>query len=215
MVPPARDASSPGSVDRRAKLIEAANALFTECSYDEITTVEIAKRAGVAYGLIAHYFINKRGLYLATVATLAHRLQAVHEASATGDTVAAQVHDVLTRHVGYIEENAQGFRTLMRSGAGSDPEVRAIIEDFRWQGARRMLELFGVTEPIKPALRTAMRGWVTYVDDCVADYLRHHELTRNDVVGLAIGTLSAALRAAHSIDPDSGIEPGLIDALNT
>ena len=215
MVIPVQAAASTGGTDRRALLIEAATALFTERSYDEITTVEIAKRAGVAYGLIAHYFTNKRGLYLATVAALAGRLQAVHDAPAAGDTLPAQVRNLLARHVAYIEDNAPGFRALLRGGVGSDPEVRAIIEGFRWQGATRMLELFGVSEPIAPALRTAMQGWVTYVDDSITDHLRHHELSRQDIVELAVGTLAAALRAACAIDPDLGIKPGLIDQLST
>jgi AcrR family transcriptional regulator len=215
MVTPAQTAAATGGVDRRTQLIEAANALFTERSYDEVTTVEIAKRAGVAYGLIAHYFTNKRGLYLATVTSLAEGLDAVNAANPVGNTPAALLRCALTRNIAHIEKNDQGFRALMCGGVGADPEVRALIEGFRWQGAGRLLRALGATEPISPALRTAMRGWVNFVADSIMDHLRHRELTRNDLVDLAIATLVAALRTAHAIDPRTGIEPVLIDQLAT
>ena len=39
--------------DRRRRLVDAARALFAERPYDQVTTTAIAKRAGVAYGLLA------------------------------------------------------------------------------------------------------------------------------------------------------------------
>src|SRR4029078_12048742 len=42
-------------VHRRRQLIDTARALFTTRPYDQVTTTEIAKSAGVAYGLIAHH----------------------------------------------------------------------------------------------------------------------------------------------------------------
>lgn len=199
-------------IDRRAQLIRAANELFSERAYDEVTTTAIAKRAGVAYGLIAHHFTNKRGLYLATIQAAAERLRLVQETPPAGDTPAAQLNDALTRHVAYIEANAGGFLALMRGGNGSDPDVRAIIEDLRWQGARRLLNGLGIDQ-VTPALRTTMRGWVGYLDEIIIDHLNHHDLARKDLVTLATTTLAAALRAAYTLDPSMRIGPELIDQL--
>ncbi|TDC84777.1 TetR/AcrR family transcriptional regulator [Actinomadura sp. 7K507] len=199
--------------DRRAQLVHAAAALFAERAYDEVTTTEIAKRAGVAYGLIAHHFTNKRGLYLATVRAAAERLQAVHDAPPAGDDPAQRLRDGLTRHIAYIEDNAKGFLTLMRGGNGNDPEVRAIIEEFRWQGARTLLAAAGVAEPVRPALRTTLRGWVGYLDEITIDHLHHRDLTRRELVELATTTLVAALRAALALDDAIGVDPALVDRL--
>ena len=57
--------------DRRQLIIDAARKLFASRPYDQVTTSEIAKNAGVAYGLIAHHFENKRGLYLAVMNEIA------------------------------------------------------------------------------------------------------------------------------------------------
>ncbi|MDT3399630.1 helix-turn-helix domain-containing protein [Streptomyces sp. B1866] len=199
--------------DRRALLIQAAADLFARRAYDEVTAGEIAKRAGVAYGLIAHHFSNKRGLYLATIQAAAANLRAVHETPPAGDTPAARLRDALTRHIRYTEANAAGFLTLMRGGSGSDPQVRAIIEDLRWHGARRLLTGLGVTGPVCPALRATMRGWVGYLDEILIDWLRHEDLPVEDLVVLATQTLTGALRAAHALDPGTGVGPDLIDRL--
>ncbi|MQY03542.1 TetR/AcrR family transcriptional regulator [Actinomadura macrotermitis] len=201
------------AVDRRALLVDAAAELFTERPYDEVTTTEIARRAGVAYGLIAHHFANKRGLYLATIRAAAERLRAVHETAPAGGTPAARLHDALTRHIAHLEANAEGYLALMRSAQGSDAEVRAIIDDYRWQGALRVLRAAGVTEPVRPALRTAMRGWVGFLNEIVIDHLRHRELSRDALADLAAATLAAALRTAHALDPGIGIAPELIERL--
>lgn len=199
--------------DRRALLVDAAAELFTERAYDEVTTSEIARRAGVAYGLIAHHFGNKRGLYLATIRAAADRLRAVHESLPGEGAPAARLRDALDRHIAFMEDNAAGFLALMRGGNGSDPEVRAIIEDLRWQGARRLLDALGVAEPVRPALRTAMRGWVAFLDEIVVDHLRNRDVPRGTLVAAAAATLVAALRAARAADPEGGPDPGLVDLL--
>jgi AcrR family transcriptional regulator len=203
-----------GRTDRRALLIDAAEALFTERAYDEVTTTEIARRAGVAYGLIAHHFTNKRGLYLATIGAAAARLQAVHDRPPAGESPAAQLRDALTRHIAHIEANSKGFLALMHGGHGSDSEVRAVVEELRWQGAERLLRAAGAAEPVRPALRTTMRGWVGYLDEITIDHLAHRDLSRDDLVELALATLAAALRAALDLDPETGIDPALIDQIH-
>ncbi|MGH3242820.1 MAG: TetR/AcrR family transcriptional regulator [Spirillospora sp.] len=200
--------------DRRAMLIEAAAGLFTERAFDEVTTTEIARRAGVAYGLIAHHFGNKRGLYLATLRAAADRLRAVHETAPRGDTPGTQLRDALDRHIAFMEDNAAGFLAVMRAGNGSDPEVREIVEELRWEGARRLLDALGAADPVRPVLRTAMRGWAGFLDEIVIDRLRHGDVPRERLVSLAVVTLAAALRAAVADDLETGLDPAVLDLLD-
>ena len=199
--------------DRRALLIDAAAELFTERAFDEVTTSEIARRAGVAYGLIAHHFGNKRGLYLATIRASADRLRTVHETSPGHGPPAERLRDALDRHIAFMEDNADGFLALMRGGNGSDPEVRAIVEDLRWQGARRLLDALGIAAPVPPALRNAMRGWVGFLDESIIDHLQHRDLPRETLVASAAATLVAALRTAHAAGPGDTPDPALLDLL--
>jgi AcrR family transcriptional regulator len=210
--PHADDIGTPRT-GRRARLITAASQLFSERAYDEVTTAEIASRAGVAYGLIAHHFTNKRGLFLATIHAAAEDLRTVQAAPPGGGTPAEQLRNAISRHVSYMDQHAAGFLTLMRGGNGSDPEVRAIIEDLRWEGATRILLALGVNGPVRPLLRAAMRGWVGYLDELIIDRIHHHDVPQADLVQLGAAALTATLRTAHGIDPGIGIDAATIDLL--
>lgn len=210
--PRSGDAKAP-RIDRRARLIKAASQLFAERAYDEVTTTEIAERAGVAYGLIAHHFTNKRGLYLATIHAAAEDLRAVQTTPPGGDVPADRLRNAIDRHIEYMDHRAAGFLALMRAGSGSDPEVHAIVEDLRWQGAVRMLRALGVGGPVHPLLRAAMRGWVGYLDELIIDHIHHHDVDRAHLVRLAADALVATLRTAYSVTPGIGVDPATIELI--
>ena len=45
---------------RREQILDAANALFAERGYDEVSIEEIAGSAGVTRGLVHHYFGGRK-----------------------------------------------------------------------------------------------------------------------------------------------------------
>ena len=51
--------------EKRARIIAVARACFSEQAYEDTTTAEIARRAGVSEGTIFHHFGTKRGLLVA------------------------------------------------------------------------------------------------------------------------------------------------------
>ena len=60
---------------RREQILDAANALFAERAYDEVSIEDIASSAGVTRGLVHHYFGGRKEVYIA----LLERLVAVRE----------------------------------------------------------------------------------------------------------------------------------------
>src|SRR5205807_4886595 len=52
---------------RRQEILHAARKLFSERSYASVSTTEIAREAGIARGLLNHYFGTTRELYLEVV----------------------------------------------------------------------------------------------------------------------------------------------------
>ncbi len=52
------------SLEKYEKIINAANKLFNEIGYYNVTTVDIAKAAGVATGSIYSYFDDKKDIYI-------------------------------------------------------------------------------------------------------------------------------------------------------
>ena len=50
---------------RREQILDAANALFAERGYDEVSVEDIASSAGVTRGLVHHYFGGRKEVYIA------------------------------------------------------------------------------------------------------------------------------------------------------
>jgi AcrR family transcriptional regulator len=201
--------------DRRQLIIDAARALFATQPYDQVTTTEIAKNAGVAYGLIAHHFDNKRGLYLAVMNQIAVEIAAVHETPPPQDaSLADRLRFALRRHIAYIDQYSESFVALLRGALGADAEHQAAIDRLRWLGAQRILLALGMVEPIPAALRTAMRGWVGYLDEMMIDRNTHRDIDAETVVELAAAALVATLRAAAALDRAIVYPPEALDALD-
>src|SRR6266487_1444027 len=53
--------------DRRQQILTVAARQFAERNYDAVSMEEVAKEAGIARGLLHHYFGAKRELYLEVV----------------------------------------------------------------------------------------------------------------------------------------------------
>jgi hypothetical protein len=50
--------------------------------------------------------------------------------------------------------------------------------------------------PPAPALRTAVRGWLWFMDGALEDWLEHRDLERAELHGLLLGALLGAVAAA-------------------
>ena len=201
-------------LDRRRQLLDSARELFLQQSYEHVTTTTIAKSAGVAYGLIAHHFGNKRGLYLAVMNEIADELRAHRDKPIEHGTPLEQLRASLTRHIEFVDAHAEGFVAVMTGGLGADPELRAMVDSLRWSGAQRILDAVGLTDPIPPALRTSMKGWVGCLDEMMIDRIAHGDIDIGDVVSLASANLITSLRTALHIDR-SGIDPSVVDFIDT
>ena len=55
---------------RRELILDAANALFAERAYDEVSVEDIASSAGVTRGLVHHYFGGRKQVYIALLERL-------------------------------------------------------------------------------------------------------------------------------------------------
>ena len=49
---------------RREQILDAANALFANRAYDEVSIEDIARAAGVTRGLVHHYFGGRNDVYI-------------------------------------------------------------------------------------------------------------------------------------------------------
>ena len=178
--------------ERRRRLLELGARLFTENAYDEISMSQIARAAGISKALLYHYFPSKRDYFVATLAGGAEELRARVEPD-PGLPPAEALSGAVDSYLAWIEENAAAYEKLLRS-AGAAPEVRELVEGVRAATADRIAE--GLDAADNPRARTAVRGWLWFMDGACLDWIAHRDLERAELHGLLLGTLAGALMAA-------------------
>jgi len=185
--------------ERRQQLIDAGSALFAEHAFEEISMRQIADAAGVSKPLLYHYFPSKTELFKAAVQQHAEELLSVIAPKA-GGTPIEQLKESLDGYLLWIERNAATWAKLMQSAAGL-PEAREAVERFRAGTLESLLvRLTGSTRP-RPALRTALQGWLGYIDAAILDWVDHRDLARAQLRDLLVAAFAAALVAAQEADP--------------
>ncbi len=100
---PRTRSDSSGETDARERVINATVECIIDLGfYRGSSTNEIARRAGVTWGVIQHYFGNREGLMLAVLQDAGrHMVETVVEAHIDGETVEermAQLIDVFSAH---------------------------------------------------------------------------------------------------------------------
>jgi Tetracyclin repressor-like, C-terminal domain len=101
----------------------------------------------------------------------------------------------LDAFLAWVEENAEGYAKLLE-GASTHAEVRELVEQVRAATAERILAGLSPGAPPAPALQAAVRGWLCFTDGAITDWLAHRDIDRDEVRGLLLGTLYAAIAAS-------------------
>jgi AcrR family transcriptional regulator len=177
---------------RREQLLACAIRLFGEKPYAEVSTAEIAAEAGIARGLLNHYFGTKRDLYLEVV----HRLVAVPEidASLLRGSLRARIDAGVGWFLDSVSLHGSTFLAVTgMGGLGDDPEVEAILAAADDQAARRVLEVVGL-DAGSPQSRAAVRAYGGLAKAAVREWQRNETLSRDDVHQLLTRTLLAIVR---------------------
>ena len=193
--------------ERRRRLLSLGAELFTHHSYDELSMAAVAREAGISKALLYHYFPSKQAFFEATLAETGAEVLA-RTAPDPSKPPLEQLSASLDAYLEWIEEHVDAYRKLLESATGS-PEVRGLIEGIRDQSAVRVLEgLYPEGEP-KPTVRSAVRGWLWFIDGACLDWTTHGGSSRDELRGLLLGTLLGTLTAAGiGDDLPSLLQPG-------
>jgi AcrR family transcriptional regulator len=179
--------------ERRRRLLELGAELFTQHAYDELSMARIARAAGISKALLYHYFPSKEAYFVATLEEKAAELARRTEPDASRPPL-EQLSGSLDAYLAWVEENAGSYEKMIRSA--SVPEVRALLDRVRGETAQRIIDGIRGDKPASPVLRTAVNGWLWFMDGVCLDWLAHEDMDRETVHGLLLATLVGAVLAA-------------------
>jgi AcrR family transcriptional regulator len=108
--------------ERRQQLLDIGRRLFAERGLDGTSIEEIAAQAGVSKPVVYEHFGGKEGLYAVVVDREVERFLTMATTLLEGEDTRDKFEAAAIALLRYIEENADGFRILVRDsppGSGS------------------------------------------------------------------------------------------------
>ena len=174
-------------------MLDAANDLFAERGYEEVSVEDIARAAGVQRGLVHHYFGGRTEVYLA----LLDRLDAVREEPLRrpeGRSARARIGDSVSRWLDWTEANRSTYLGTIAPGDDiADPEVRRVVADLRGRAVAQLATFHADIAEDSPRLRYALECWTGLNRAATRRWLRG-EATREATHELLAATLEHVLR---------------------
>jgi AcrR family transcriptional regulator len=144
---------------RRDQILDAANDLFAECGYEEVSVEDIARSAGVTRGLVHHYFGGRTDVYMA----LLERLDAIREQTLrppVGRSARARVTDSVSRWLDWTEANRLIYLGTIAPGEDiADPEVTRAVAQLRRRAVAVLATFHADIVQDSPRLRYALECW--------------------------------------------------------
>jgi AcrR family transcriptional regulator len=187
------------SEERRARLLRAGLDAFGSLAYDDVLVSKVASDAGVAAGLPFHYFGSKRGFYIEVMRFFSSEIQdsLVMPADTTPGVAARRMLD---SNLDWFERHPNALRELVLGGLGTDPEIRSIFDEARWEGASKLLDLAGYSDVDEDA-RLFIEGWIAMKDEIIVRWLGHPSIDREALVETLVQLFADVLERVGASTP--------------
>lgn len=182
---------------RREQILECAVELFGERPYAAVSTSDIAARAGVARGLLNHYFGTKRDLYLEVVRRMVVLPELGEVAAATGGPLRVRVERSVEWFLDTVSAHGKTFVAVVGAeGVGTDPELERILAEADDLAATQVLAMLGMAagDGYDSPSRAMVRAYGGMVKAAVREWIRDGTLTREQVHTLLSRSLQAIAR---------------------
>ena len=190
---------------RRSQILRVAGRLFGARPYSEVSVSDIAAEAGIAKGLMHHYFGSKRELYLEVV-RLSARLPRVPIAAADGTSAEELWPRAVDGFLGMISRNPNlWLASVTVGGAERDDEVAAILDDAREILADQTLRVIGLQDRADdPVVRAFVRACGGFVQELTVEWLGRRRLDEEQVRAAMVATLPILVEQVLPILDDPG-----------
>ena len=214
--------------ERREQILACARRLFSERSYATVSTAEIAAEAGVARGLLHHYFGTKRELFLEVVRTMVRTPLTPIPHAGSGERLEAAIGEAADRWLAMLERNrGMWLATIGGGGLGHDPEVEAILDDARERACARLIAALASPDadvaadadadvaaadqgdPADPpdTLKAVVRAYGGMCEVASVEWLRRERLTREQVRAIIVAGFLAAVGQIYEAVEATAPEP--------
>src|SRR4051794_894489 len=195
---------------RRQQILDAATELFAERAYDEVSVEDIAKAAGVARGLVHHYFGGRKDVYLGLLEQLeAQREDALRPPE--GRSARARVGDSVSRWLDWTEANRTlWLATIARGDDLTDPDVRRVVSDLVRRAVGLLATLHADIAETSPRLLYALECW-TGLNRAATRRWLHGDATRDathEVIASALEHVLRTFGTPPAADPRRTRPPG-------
>jgi AcrR family transcriptional regulator len=175
--------------ERRRQILACARRLFSERNYASVSTSEIAHEAGVARGLLHHYFGTKRDLYLEVVRSLVRMPSNPVPLQSPGRELQVVIEESVDRWLMMLERNRGTWLAAIGArGLGRDAEVEEILDEAREQAADRLIEALQTYEAAQAPheLRALIRAYSGYAEAASVEWLQRDRLSREQLKVLLV-----------------------------
>jgi|RhiMethySRZTD1v2_1073278.scaffolds.fasta_scaffold07059_6 AcrR family transcriptional regulator len=166
---------------RRTQLLQLGRELFARHPYENLSIGAIARAAGVSKGLLYHYFPSKRVFYTESVREAAGELLRQTIPSDEVEPL-ARLRAGIDAYLAYVERHRSAFAANLWRRIVPEPDATQIAGTAR-------LELFDelfLDVAKTPIGRTALRGWIGFIEASVADWLENPALSRSELTDLFV-----------------------------
>jgi AcrR family transcriptional regulator len=169
--------------ERRQEILACAVRLFGERPYADVSTTDVARQAGVARGLVNHYFGTKRGLYLEVVRVMVTIPEMALEHLPHGD-LPTRVDGGVRWFLDTVSRHSRSWLAATAAvGSGGDPEVDAILAAADERTADTLLALVGLSgvEAGREQLRAMFRAYGGLARAAAREWLERGSMSRRQV----------------------------------
>jgi AcrR family transcriptional regulator len=152
------------SEDKRTRILDAAIRVFAEHGYHEARVGDIAEDAGVAHGLLYHYFASKdevlRTIFVENWGELIGRFRAVEDSDEPAPEKLEGIAKILLR----TWRNDPALVTVMVREVARSHQLQAQVEDVREAFAivQRVIEAGQAEGTVRPDVDARLASWLFY-----------------------------------------------------
>ncbi|MFD6098486.1 TetR/AcrR family transcriptional regulator [Nocardiopsis flavescens] len=168
---------------RRSEILAVARTLFGERTYSAVSVAEIAQEAGVARGLVNHYFGGKRQLYLEVVRRMLIVPASVAE-NLPRTTIEERISICVDRWLDVVERDKELWLSAIGAEAiGQDRDTEQILLEADEVATDHILQAAMMSDVVegRTELRAMVRAYGSMLKAASREWLVRGALSRADL----------------------------------